>query len=80
MPLGRLSISVSLARSIYYAYFHSITKNVIIFRATLPTVGRFSFQKSISWELWLLHNPEPRVEVYWNKQRYYVFDANTHIH
>ena len=45
MLLGRLSISVSLTRSIYYAYFHSIIKNVIIFRVTLPTVGRFFTSK-----------------------------------
>jgi len=48
MVLGRWSISASLTHSIYNAYFHSIVENVIIFRATLPTVGRFSLQGSKS--------------------------------
>jgi hypothetical protein len=74
MLLGRLSISVSLTRSI------SIIRNVIIFMATLPTVGRFLLQKSKSWELWLVYNPGPRVEVYLHKQRFYIFDASTHLH
>ena len=32
-------------KSIYNEYFHSITKEVIIFGVILPTVGRFSLQK-----------------------------------
>jgi len=33
----------------------------------LPTVKNFSLHKSKSSELWLVHNPELRVEVYLNK-------------
>ena len=32
----------------------------------LPTVGRFSLYKRHNLELWLVHNPEPHVEVYLN--------------
>ena len=34
------------------------------FGVTLPTVGRFSLYKRNSSELWVVHNPEPHVEVY----------------
>jgi hypothetical protein len=36
------------------------------FGIALPTVGRFLLYKRKSSELWLAHNPEPRVEVYLN--------------
>jgi hypothetical protein len=35
-----------------------------VFGVTLPKVGRFSLYKRKSSELWLVHNPEPHVEVY----------------
>jgi hypothetical protein len=52
--------------SIYYAYFHSIVKYVIIFWVTLATVGRLLFYKRKLSALRLVHNPQPRVEVYFN--------------
>jgi len=46
---------------------HSVVKYGIIFEGVnLPTVGRFSLHKRKSSELWLVHNPEPLVEVYLN--------------
>jgi hypothetical protein len=55
--------NINTLKSIYYAFFPSIIKYGIIFMATLPTVERYSFYKSKSPELWLLHNPEFHVEV-----------------
>jgi len=37
------------------------------FGETLPRVGRFSLYTRKSSELWLVHNPEPHVEVYLNR-------------
>jgi hypothetical protein len=38
-------------------------KYEIIFGVTLPTVGRFLIYKRKSSEFWLVHNPEPLLEV-----------------
>jgi len=64
MPLVQWSISVTLThKSNYYTYFHSVTKYGIIFwGVSFPTVGRYSFYKRKSSELWLVDNPEPLVE------------------
>jgi hypothetical protein len=38
----------------------------IFWGVTLPAVERFSHYKRKQSELWLMHNPEPYVEVYLN--------------
>jgi len=55
-------------KSIYYVYFHSIIKYGMIFwgGVTLPTVEKFSLYKRKLSESWLVHNPEPSVEVHLN--------------
>jgi hypothetical protein len=53
--------NINNLKSIYYAYFHS---TIQFFGVTLPTVGRFSLYKRKLSELWLVHNPELRLEVY----------------
>jgi len=63
--MGHIS-NVKTFKLIYYAYFHSIIKHGIIFGATLPIVGRFSFYKRKSSKLQLVHNPKALVEVYLN--------------
>jgi len=72
--------NISTLKSIYYTYFHSIIKYGIIFWGNSSTVGRFSLYKRKSSELWLVHNPEPHVQVYLNNSRFYLFHASIHFH
>jgi hypothetical protein len=44
-------------KSIYYAYFHSITEYGKI-GVLLPTVGRYSLCKRKLSELWIVHNQQ----------------------
>jgi len=53
--------NIDTLTSIYYAYFHSVIQDGIVFGVILPTVGRFSLYKRKLSELWLVHNPEPLV-------------------
>jgi hypothetical protein len=68
MPFHQWSISepLTLSKSIYYAYFHSIIKYGIIFWVTLPPVGRFSLCKRKSSEFMAGEHPQPHVEIYLN--------------
>jgi hypothetical protein len=47
---------------------------------TLSTVEIFSLYQRKSSVLWLMHNPEPHVEVYLNNYRFYMFQANTYFY
>jgi len=47
---------------------------------TLPTVNSGKIYKSKLSELWLVHNPEPLVQVYLNNQRFYLFHAISLMH
>jgi len=71
--------NINTLKSIYYAYFHSITKYGIIFWGTHPTMGTVSLHKSKLSELWPVHNPETHVEVYLNNQRVYLFRGGISI-
>ena len=56
-------INIKTLKSIYYAYIHSTIKCGIIFGVTLTSVQRFSLCKRKPSELWLVHKPQPHVEV-----------------
>jgi len=57
--------NINSLKSIYYAYFHSITKYGIIFWGNSSNSGKiFTVQKKT--ELWLVYSPEPLVEVHSN--------------
>jgi hypothetical protein len=52
-------------KSIYYVYFHSIIKYGVILWGSSSNNGKiFTLRKKI--QLWLVHNPEPLLEVYLN--------------
>jgi len=72
--------NISTLKSIYYAYFHSIIKYGIIFWGNSSNSGKISIYKRKSSELWLVHNPEPHVQVYLNKSRFYLFHASINFH
>jgi hypothetical protein len=59
--------NINTLKSVYYAYCHSVIKcGFKLFGVTLTTVGRFPLYKRKLSELWVVHNPEPRIEVYFN--------------
>ena len=64
LQLGQWSVLVMYTlKSMYYAYFHSVTKCWIILEDNSSYSGSISLYKRKSSELWLLHSPEPHVEV-----------------
>jgi len=50
-------------KSVYYEYFHSVTKYGIILGGNSSYSGKYFTLKRKSSKLWLLHSPEPHVEV-----------------
>jgi len=50
-------------KSVYYEYFHSVAKYGIILGGNSSYSGKYFTLKTKSSELWLLHCPEPHVEV-----------------
>ena len=55
--------NINTLKSIYYAYFHSITKYEIIFGGKFSNSGIFILYRKVS-ELWPVHSPEPHVGLF----------------
>jgi len=72
--------NINILKSIYYAYFHSFIKYGIILGGNFSSSGKFSLYKRKQSELWLVHNPEPHVEVYLKNSRFYLFHASIYFH
>ena len=72
--------NINTLQSIYHEYIHCYKISNNFLGVTLPTVGRFSIYKIKSPELWLVHNPEPLIEVYLNNYRFCLFHANIYFH
>ena len=64
LQLDQWSILVMYTlKSIYYAYFHSVTKYRITFWGNSSYSVKYFTLKRKSLELWLWHKAEPHVEV-----------------
>jgi len=64
LQLGQWSILVMYTlKSVYYEHFHSVTKYEIILGGKSSYSERYFTLKRKSSKLWLLHSPEPHVEV-----------------
>jgi len=55
--------NINTLKSIYYAYFHFVTRYGIVFWGTSSNSGNIFTLKKKSSELWLVYNPEPHAEV-----------------
>ena len=67
--------NITTLKSVYYAYFHSLQKTELWDNSS-NSRKIFTLHKKI--ELWLVHNPEPLVEVCSYSQRFCPFHASTY--
>ena len=71
--------NINTLKSIYYAYFHSIISMELSSGVILSTVGRFSLYKIKLSELWLVHKPEPLLEIRLKNYRFCLFHASIYL-
>jgi hypothetical protein len=76
--MGHIS-NINTLKSVYYAYFHSITKYRKIFLEDDSSNSGKIYKSKLSG-LWLVPNPEPLVQVYLNNQRFYLFHTSIYFH
>jgi hypothetical protein len=72
--------NINTFKSVYCAHFHSVIKYGIVLAGNSSNSGEFSLYKRKQSELWLVHNPEPHVEVYLKNSRFCLFHASIYFH